>query len=242
MPSPTWLAATPDSPGLAGQINQLLTTHAVSFVYAGVKQSSQTTVGSGSTASNGLFVAQAFTTTSAQATVGYVILNLAATGTPPVLNLTLQAGSGGFPSGTALAAAQVAPDGLSGPAVPVIILLPCSGLAVSTQYWVVTEAAGDATDYFSLAHSSQTSGAATSPDGVTWTAQGYGLLYDIYDGTPAGELIGVSEDGGARQAVLGYTSGLLTSVSEVTAGQAGGYASSSRALSYASSGPLTGIA
>lgn len=241
MASPVWLAATSGQPGQAGQVNQFLTTHPSTFVYQGALRTSSSTAGTGSVNSNGLYVAQSFTTASTQTTTGYVVLIMAATGSPAPWQVTLQQGSAGVPSGTALAAAQLGPAGIAGPSSSVTILLPASGLAASTQYWIVTEAAGDSSDYFSWFKSSSTSGAATSADGVTWTAASYGLLYQVYDGSPVGSLVGIYEDGGARSTVLSYSSGLVAGIAEITAGQAGGYAASERTLSY-SGGQLTGIA
>lgn len=222
---------------MAGHVNQLLTTHQVSYVYAGALASQQATAGVGSVATNGLYVAQAFTTASAQTTVGYIVLTVSFTGSPTPLGVSLQATSGSGPSGTALASAWLPSDFASSSPGAVTVLLPVTGLASSTQYWVVAAATGDGSDFFSWSKSNQSSGAATSPDGVSWTGQSYGLLFQVWDGTTAGGLTGVYEDSGARTTVYSYTGGgLVSRVQEFTLGQtASGYSASARTLSYSGS-------
>jgi hypothetical protein len=135
------------------------------------------------------------------------------------------------------------PPGFAGTSAgAVTVLLPAAGLAASTQYWIAAAAQGDTSDHFTWAKSNQSSGAATSPDGVTWTAQSYGLLYKVYDGSLLPPLTGIYEDGGARTTVYLYSGGLVAGIKEFTVGQtASGYAASARALSY-SDGQLTGAA
>ena len=60
-PTTTWLAATTGQPPLAQQVNQLLVTHPFQNIYTGTLQASATG-GSGSTSTNGLWLAQSFTT------------------------------------------------------------------------------------------------------------------------------------------------------------------------------------
>ncbi len=243
MPVPSWQAPTAGYPALAGQVNQFLGTHAVTYVYTGAEQASQSNAGSGGVNSNSLWAAQSFGTTSAQTTAGYVILTAKVTGSPPPLTVSLQASSAGAPSGTPLVSASLPKEFLTGTAAAVPVMLPVTGLTPSAVYWIVAAAAGDASDYFTLSKSNFGSGASTSPDGVTWTAQSYGLLYQVYDGTPVPPLSGTWEDSGARWTSLGYSgSGDLATLGEYTAGQAaGGYAASFRTLSYSGS-ILTGVA
>lgn len=242
MPSPTWQAATTGQPGLAGAVNQLLTTHAVTYVYAGALAASQSTGSPGGAASNGLYVAQSFTTGSAQTTAGYVTVTVSFTGSPAPWGFSLQAGSAGAPSGTALASAWLPSDFTGATAEGVTVLLPATGLTSSSQYWIVAAAQGDSPDFFSWSKSNQTTGAATSPDGVTWTAQTYGLLYQVYDGTQQGVLTGIYEDGGARSTVYLYSGGLVAGIQEFTVGQTpAGYAASARSLTY-SGGLLAKVA
>lgn len=242
MTTPTWLAATSGSPAKAGQVNQFLVAHQAQYVYAGAEQSSQGTAGSGGVNSNSLWIAQKFTAAAGQTTTGYVVLKLAVTGSPAAWTISLQADNGsGAPSGTPLVTTQI-PKELVSAGSSVTVLLPAAGLTAGAVYWVVAQAVGDSSDFFTWDKSNQTSGASTSPNGTTWTAQSYGLLFQVWDGTVTGALAGMFEDAGARWTLFSYASGLLSGVAEWTAGQTpAGYAWSSRSLTY-SSGFLTGVA
>lgn len=241
MAAPAWLAATAGQQAVAGQVNQFLASHATAYVYQGAEQASAA-AGSGSVSSDGLWIAQAFTTGSSQTAAGRILVTAAVTGSPVPWALSVQATSGSAPSGTALASVQVPAEFMSGTAASVQVILPVSGLAASTGYWLVAEAAGDASDYFSWSKSAAASGASTSPDGTTWTAQPYGLAYAVYDQSAILPLAGTWEDSGARWMSLASTGGQVTGISEFTAGQtAAGYTASVRALSY-SSGVLAGVA
>jgi len=235
---PVWQAPVAGLPALAGHINQLLGTHPASYLYAGTQQASSSG-GSGGLPSNGLWLAQKFTTGSAQTAVGYATFSSTVTGSPAPWSISLQADSGGQPSGTALAAVTY-PYQLA--ASTVTALLPAA-VSPSTQYWLVTQPAGDSGDYFAWAKSSASSGCLTAPDGVTWSAQTFGLRYGVYDQSTVPPLVGIVEDSGARFTLLtwGASAGPAT-VQEYTVGQtvAGG-AESARSLTY-SNGLLTGVA
>jgi hypothetical protein len=235
---PPWQAPVAGQPALAGSINQFLGTHPTTFLYAGTQQATATG-GSGGLPSNGLWLAQRFTTGSAQTAVGYVTFASTVTGSPPPLAVSLQADSAGQPSGTALASVSF-PYQLA--ASTVTALLPAA-VSPGTQYWLVTMPAGDSGDYFAWTKSSAGSGCLTAPDGVTWSAQTFGLRYSVYDQSPVPPLIGIVEDSGQRFTLLGWSGSYgPTSVQECTAGQtATGYAEASRTLSY-SGGLLTGAA
>lgn len=243
MATPTWLAATATNPTKAGQVNQFLGAHAATLIYTGTVQASQITAGSGSVASNGLYIAQSFTTGAAQSTIGRVFLSLGKTGTPAPVSVSLQANSGGSPSGTPLVTTLMPADFLSGTPGLFSIPLPASGLTPSTQYWIVLNAVGDASDFFSWAKSNQTSGAKTSTNGTSWTTQTYGLLYEVCDNTVVNPLAHTWEDSGARWTILLYNSLLqIVTLGEYTAGQtATGYLVSARSLSY-TAGQLISIA
>lgn len=243
MPVPTWQAPTAGFSALAGQVNQFLATHAVTYVYTGALQASQSTAGSGGANSNGLWIAQSFATTSAQTTAGHVTVTAKVTGTPVPWSVSLQASSAGAPSGTALVQSSLPKEFLSGTAAAVSVMLPVTGLAASTTYWIVAAAAGDVSDYFTWNKSNQVTGASTSATGTSWTAQAYGLLYQVYDGTAVLPVAGTWEDSGARWTSWSYNgSGQLAGLGEYTAGQAvNGYTVSDRALSYSGT-RLTGVA
>lgn len=238
--APAWQGATAGQPPLAAQANQFLGPHAATLVYAGTQQAAQSTAGSGAVNSNGLWIAQSFTTGAGQAAVGRVVLTLAVTGSPAPLTVGLFANSGGAPAGSALVSAAVPREFLTGTAAALSIPLPAAVIASAT-YWIVAAAVGDASDYFSWSKSNQASGASTSPDGITWTAQTYGLLFQVYDQTATGSLTHTFEDSGARWTGLEYVSGQVTGLQEYTAVQASGYAESNRVLSYSGT-LLTGVA
>lgn len=231
MTTPAWIGATPGSPPLAAQVNQLLTTHAITYLYTGVQQGGHTTLGSGGVNSNGLYIAQSFTAGSTFS-LGRIVFGFnTVTGTPTTpTTISIQTSSGGAPSGTALVTTTVPPQFLTG---DVSIPLPCS-LVSGTGYWIVLAAVGDASDFVTWLESNQVSGASTSTNGTSWTAQSYGLYYNYWDQTVNLPLAHTWEDGGARWTAESYT-GLneLSSLQEYAVAQGSGqYVSSSRALTY----------
>jgi hypothetical protein len=240
---PTWQAATAGLSALAGHVNQLLVSHAITYVWTGTQQAAQSTAGSGGTSSNSLWIAQSFATAAGQTTTGYVVVTASVTGSPAPWTFSIQANSSGAPSGTALTSAAVPKEFLTGSPAAQAVMLPVTGLTASTTYWIVAQAVGGVSDFFTWSKSNQTSGASTSSNGTTWAAQTYGLLYKVFDETPVMPLAGTWEDSGARWAALASNgSGQLTGIEEYTAGQAAnGYAASARTLTYVN-GLLTGVA
>jgi hypothetical protein len=242
LPVPSWQAPTAGFSALAGQVNQFLGTHAVTYVPTGVKQAAQGTAGSGLVTSNGLWIAQSFATASGQTAIGYVQVTMQVAGSPSPLSVSIQASAAGAPSGTALVQSPLPKEFLGGFPASVSVMLPVTGLTASTTYWIVTAAQGDVSDFFAWSKSNQVTGASTSTNGTAWTAQAYGLLYAVWDQSAVQPLAGTWEDSGARWTALSYTAGQVTGLNEYTAGQsANGYAASSRALSY-SGGALAGVA
>jgi hypothetical protein len=146
------------------------------------------------------------------------------------LSLSIQATVSSAPSGTALVTTLVPKEYTTG---IVSIPLPYSGLAAGTEYWIVA-AIGTSGAYFSWAESNQTSGASTSTNGTSWTAQTYGLYYAYYDQTPLLPLHHTWEDSGARwTAQADNSSNQPTALQEYTIAQGvGGYVYSSRSFSY----------
>lgn len=242
MATPVWNGATSGVRALAGQVNQLLGTHASTFVYTGLSVATQPTAGTGTTASNSLYIAQSFTTGTNTA-VGRILLTVAVTGTPNPLTLTIQANASGIPSGTALVTTLVPPSLYTGSATSVSIPLPVTGLTASTTYWIVANAVGDASDFFAFSRSNQASGVSTSTNGTTWAAQTYGLIYSIFNQGTNGLMLHTWEDSNARW--TGYTwnaNGTLATVTEYTTAQntATGtpqFVYSKRALTYSGTTP-----
>lgn len=241
--TPTWLAATAGSRPLAGQVNQFLVSHATTYVWSGTLRANQVTAGSGSASSVNQYIAQSFTTASGQTATGYVLVSASVAGTPPPWTFSIQASASGAPSGTPLASTPVPHEFVPATAGGVAVILPVSGLTASATYWLVASPAGGHASAFTWTGSNQSSGCSLSPDGVTWAPQPFGMVYAVYDATPLPPLAGTWEDSGARWSVCAYASvpGKLATVSEFTTGQDGGYAASSRALSY-SGALLTGVA
>lgn len=229
MATPSWIAATPGQPPLANQVNQFLGTHAIQFVYTGVSLGGQTTAGTGSTATNGLYITQTFTPGTTQAP-GRFVLTLARTGSPAPLTVSIQTNSAGAPSGTSVASTSVPSGYVPTGATAVSIPLPCS-LTASTVYWIVLNAVGDASNFFSWSKSNQTSGVSTSTNGTSWTTQTYGCLYQRFDQSAVAPLLHTYEDTGARWTTLVSGAGTaLAGIDEYTVGQASGYLQSQRTI------------
>lgn len=254
---PAYQAATTGQPGNAGSVNQFLGAHTATVVWQGSQQAHQATSGGISVNTFGQSLAQSFATTSAQTTIGYIIAPIAtATSTggsslgPTTLSLYADNGTGA-PNGNPLVSTTLTSEYLYAVtggtlANSSLTILPVTGLTPSTNYWLVLAAAGTSGNHYNWYKSNQVSGASTSPDGVTWTAQGYGFQYQIFDQVPTNTnlLAGTWGDGGNRwTAFVAYTSVNLPSYyAEYTAGQTtAGYLQSTRALTY-TSGLLTGVA
>lgn len=250
--TPIWLAATSGQQGNAGQVNQFLGTHASTILYAAVQTAAQTTAGSASTSTNGLYLAQSFTTAAGQTAIGYVTVPVTTTTTSgsslATSTLSLYANSSGAPTGSALVSttltAEYAHSASGGtPTVSVLYPLPITGLTAATTYWLVLAAAGGVSNSYTWYRSNQTSGASTSTTGTSWTAQTYGFLYKVFDQTASGLQVATRDDSGARWTATTYTAlNQISTYAEYTAGQtSAGYLQSFRTFSY-TSGLLTGVA
>jgi YD repeat-containing protein len=247
MATATWLAATAQQPTRPGQINQFLGSHSSSWLYSGNTLQNSQSIGSAvyvSTASQ--YLAQTVTTGSAQTTVGQVRLQVSTVGGSPVtatippLVVGLYANSGGVPTGPALGSVTLTEQYVYTAPFWMVVPLTVAGLTAATPYQLVVSPAGTGTAYYAWQQSNQTSGASTSPDGVTWTAQSYGFMYQVYDqsGT-AGPPLTLTDDGGARVTSFTYNSaGQLTGIAESVVNQSGGSFFSSRTIAYSGQFPI----
>lgn len=242
MATPAWLGATSGSAPLANQVNQFLGTHAISFVYTGTSFSSQSTAGSGNVNTDGLYIAQSFTTGASTTAVGRVTLTMSVTGSPVPTTVSIQANSAGAPSGTALVSTVIPALWGTGTETAQSIPVPVTGLTASTEYWVVVAAAGDASDYYEFYKSNQTSGVSTSTNGTSWTAQTYGILYACYDQTAVPPLQHTWEDSNARMTHFTWNSNFTPATLEEYAVAQGTqqFVYSTRTYSYSSSN-VTGV-
>lgn len=240
--TPNWQAATGAFPGQAGHVNQLLTTHTSTVIYEGTQRAAQLTPTGGSpsfTATDTVSIAQQFTTAVGQTTIGWVGVQIApthnsgASGLNPT-TVSIFANSAGAPTGAALISTTLTAEYAFLAPTVLPIPLPVTGLTASTTYWVVVAQSTDATHNYHWTRSNQVSGASTSPNGTTWTAQAYGMVFSVNDGVPAGLQLHTWEDGGARWTWTGHNgSGLATSFAEYTVGQnTPGYLQSVRTLNY----------
>lgn len=249
MTSPAWLAATAGQRPQPGQVNQLLGPHSSVWVYAGnTLQASEATGGGLYLSTAGTYLAQSFITGPAQTTVGSLSLQLSSVGgspasaTIPPLLVSLYASNSGLPTGTALASATVAEQTVYSAPFWLPVPLVAAGLTPSTVYVLTVGAAGTSTAYYAWQRSNQTSGAATSPDGATWTARAFGFMYRVYDAAgTSGPPLYMVDDGGARVTALTYnTSGQLATITETTVAQGGSTLISQRTLTYGN-GLLIGV-
>lgn len=230
MTTPVWLAATSGQTGNAGQVNQFFGTHPSTFIYTGTSQNAQTTAGSGGTNSNSLYIAQSFTAGSTY-TTARVVLTLAVTGTPSPAVISIQTSSSGAPSGTVLGTTSLPPGFLSGAATAISIPLIAS-LTSASVYWIVINAIGDVSNFYTWSKSNQVSGTSTSTNGSTWTTQAYGSLYNVFSGA-TGSLLHAYDDSGARWCTFAYNSnGTISSLSEYVVAQNSSYQQSVRTFNY----------
>lgn len=231
--TPAWKGASTGSQPLAGQVNQFLGTHAATFIYVGASQGSSTTLAGTATNTNSLYIAQQFTPGSNQ-TIQRWILTLAVTGSPAPLTYTIQTSSGGAPSGTILSTTVIPKEYLTGVATAVSVPTAQTALTSGTQYWFVFNAVGDVSNFYSVSRTTAASGASTSTNGSTWTAQGYGLYYQRFDTTVTGNLTHTYEDTGARWTTTTFNANATpNTLQEYTVAQAANdYVYSSRTFGY----------
>lgn len=244
---PTLQAAASGQPGNAGLINQFLASHNAQFVWSGQALISSQSTGSGvyqSTQSQ--WLAQTIVTGNSQTLIGSVSLQLSAVGGSPTsaliapLTVGLYADASGLPTGSALATATVSSQYVY--SQPFWMNVPLAAtVTASTTYHLVTNLVGTSGHYYVWQQSNQTQGAATAPDGVTWTGQAFGLMYEVFDQTASGQLSAISEDSGQVITTLTYNSlGQIATITEYAVTQNSSSITSSGILSY-TNGLLTGV-
>lgn len=234
MATPNWIGASTGSPQLAAQVNEFLGTHAATYVYTGTSFSSQGTVGTGGAATNGIWIAQSFTTGASTTTIGRVRLNVSYTGSPTPVTIGIYATSGTAPTGSALVSTVIPASYFTPTGATMSIPMPYAGLAVSTGYWIVVMAVGDASDFYSFNYTTQTSGVSTSTNGTSWTTTAHGLIYNCFDQSVIQPLAHTWEDGGVRWTAYAVNSvNQPTGLQEYTVAQAANdYVYSSRSMAY----------
>jgi hypothetical protein len=249
MATANWLAAVAAYPARPGQVNQFLGSHGSAWLYSGSTViSSQPTGAAVYISSAGTYLAQEITTGASQTQIGQVGLQLSTVGGSPLtatigpLAVALYANLGGAPTGAALASVTLSEQYVYNQPFWMIAPLGASGLTAGTVYWLVVSPAGTSSAYYAWQQSDQTTGAATSATGASWSAQSYGFMYEIYDqsGT-VGPVLSLTDDGGARVTSFAYNSaGQLVKITESTVAQDGSQFYSSRTIAYTGQYP-TGV-
>lgn len=228
-------------------VDQFLPTHNTTFLYSGAQIITSQSTGSGLYQSTqNQWMAQTFTTGNAQTAIGSVNLQLSTVGGSPtlplipVLTVSIYADSSGQPLGPALASATISNNYVYTSPFWVSIPMPLT-VTPSTVYHIVTNLVGSTGHYYVWQQSNQTSGSATAPDGVTWSFQAYGLMYQILDQTSTGLVTAIAEDNGSKFTSISYTNlNQVSTVTEFVTAQASSYIQSSGTLSY-TNGLLTGV-
>lgn len=245
MATPDWLAASTGQQSNAGMVTQFMGTHSSQWVYPGVLQNQQAT---GSATYQSLasgYLAQQITTGSTQTTIGQVALQISTVGGSPTtatispLAVSLYASSSGLPIGSALASATLLEPYVYSQPFWVSVPLLAANLAPSAVYCLVVTGPAIGSGYYVWQQSNQTQGAATSPDGATWTAQPYGLMYQVYDSSAGGQIQALVDDDGARVTTFTWSGSTLVGITEFTQAQSGSLVST-RTLMY-SNGLLVGV-
>lgn len=224
----TWQAATPGQATLVGHVNQLLTTHAAVFTYNGAAIGTDPTLTSFVTEMGSTSLAQSFTL-AAPTTLGHVDLALGAVGAGQDVLVTLQADSGGAPSGVPLVGCVVPPEWLplgvaSGPS---LFAVPLPQALAAGTYWIVLQPGSSllasgfsqalaGTDDVQLTQSTATSGGSIYTGGA-WVAQTFGFGVYLRDNT-GNELRAIADDAipglsypvPAKVTAYAYSAGVLT--------------------------------
>lgn len=247
--TPTWLGAKAGSGGLAGQTNQFLGLHSAGILYSGSLKESQTTGGAVFSSTQTQWLQQNLTTVSGQTTLSSIQIQINAVGGSPTLQLinplvvSLYADHLGLPTGTPLITTTLASQTVYSSGFWVTVPMPITTLTPLTEYHIVIPTVGTSGHYYAWQQSNPGSGGATSPDGITWTPQAFGFLYQAFDQSSFGTQVqSIVDDGGARLSTFTYNpNGTLASVTDYTVTQGtNAYLLQQRTLAY-TNGLVTGV-
>ena len=237
MATPTYIAVTDGDSFIAGQINQYLGTHDISYIYAGASVNSNTGTIAAYDELYDQAVAQSFFAASAGA-VGWVTLWAKAASVGSDVIFSIQPDSGGSgPTGTVLGQTLVPADHFSSASAGAAVTfpIPVTGLTSGDVYWVCASMGGSSVSYVEFGYIAAHAGLATSAGGsAAWSISASTSLYfDISSGGTFGKLYGTWEDEGARWTWITWAAGLLVDVYEYTAGSApSNELQSARAITY----------
>jgi hypothetical protein len=244
---PAWLGASAGHGAQAGQVNQFLGGHNSVWLYAGTQRAAQTTGTGIYQSTQSQWLAQQFTTAPGQTQIGAVWLQISAVGgspasaTIPPLTVSLYISSGGLPLGPALALTSTAEQVVYSAGFWLRVPLPAT-VTPLTVYQLVVSSAGATGHYYVWQQSNQVSGASASPDGITWSAQPFGLMFQVLDQTGGGPPQTLYDDNGARVTQFSYNAqNLVASITESVLAQDGSVATFTRGFTY-TNGTLTGVA
>lgn len=247
--TPTWLGATAGSPGLAGQVNQVLGDHNSTITYGETLASSQTTGIAVYTDTYTNYISQLITTTPTQTSISSVEIQISTVGGSPIINtipglsVSIYPSLSGSPTGSPLATVTVTETYVYSASFWVPIPLTLTGLTTGTDYHIVTGIVGDASHFYAWQRSSQTSGAFTSTDALSWFPAAYGMMYKVNEPGGTSTLVRlISEDNSARTTQITYdASNQLSSMIQFTQTQGGsGSFLTTPTLTY-TNGLITGV-
>ena len=238
MPTPSYIAVTDGDAFTAGQINQYLGTHDISYIYAGASVNSNTGTIAAYDELYDQAVAQSFFAASTGA-VGWITLWARAASVGSDVIFSIQPDSGGSgPTGTVLGQTLVPADRFSSDSAGAAVTfpIPVTGLTPGDVYWVCASMGGSSVSYVELSYIAAHAGLATSAGGsAAWSISASTSLYfDISSGDTFGNIYGTWEDDGARWTWITWVDGLPTDIYEYVLGSApGNEFESARVVTYA---------
>lgn len=199
MVAPSWHAIADGDVTDASDVNQMLGLHSMQIAYQGLPTAQNVGVASLLLPIYGQFLDQPFTNAGSTTSISRITLWAQAVGAGADTLVMLQTDSGGHPSGTSLAAMLLPADFVPAGGRWVSIPMPAIGLTANQVLHIVIQAAGSS-DLNTLEFGAygSTNPVNTSPDGSTWAAGTEQLLFQAIYGSSQGNVVNVSEDGGAR--------------------------------------------